>query len=79
MIMIQKDLVDHNLYETIVKCKLQRKSQNMIEIQVTYANGKRERIWTFDSGRNTFDPQEFIGKTKIEAVFYCDRSRPRKI
>lgn len=79
MIMIQKDLVDNNLYSVIKTCSIHKKSPGILEILVTYENGDKERIWTFDSGKHSFDYREFIGKTKIEAVFYCDRKRPRTI
>lgn len=67
------NLVDPNLYNIISKCFIYNKRQTMSEIVVVYINGVRERIWTFNPMRYTFDYQDFIGKTKIEAVFYCDR------
>lgn len=75
--MIQKELLDQNLYKIISKCFIHNKRQTLSEIVVIYIDGVRERIWSFDPTRQTFDYQEFIGKTKIEAVFYCDRKRPR--
>ena len=67
------NLVDPNLYNVISKCFIYNKRQNLAEIVVVYINGVRERIWTFNPMQYTFDYQSFIGKTKIEAVFYCDR------
>lgn len=70
------DLLDPNLYNVISKCYVTTKRQNLAEIFVIYINGARERIWTFNPMRYTFDYQNFIGMTKIEAVFYCDRKQP---
>lgn len=77
--MDQRELLDDNLYNIISKCFIHNKRQNMSEIFVVYVNGARERIWTFNPMRHTFDYQDFIGKTKIEAVFYCDRKSSRII
>ena len=73
--MNQQELVDPNLYNIISKCFINTKHQGISEIFVIYTNGARERIWTFDNSRCFFDHRDFIGKTKIEAVFYCDRKR----
>ena len=71
--MDQRNLLDNNLYNIISKCFIHNKRQNVSEIIVVYDNGTREKTWTFNPMRYIFDYQEFIGKTKIEAVFYCDR------
>lgn len=67
------NLVDPNLYNVISKCYITNKRQNLAEIFVIYIDGARERIWTFNPMKYMFDYQTFLGKTKIEAVFYCDR------
>lgn len=72
-------LVDKNLYNIISKCFINNKRPDMSEIFVIYENGARERIWSFNPARYIFDNRYFIGKTKIEAVFYCDRKKPRTI
>lgn len=77
--MNQRDLLDKSLYKTISKCFINPKGSDVSEIFVIYADDTRERIWTFDSTIYDFDHREFIGKTKIEAVFYCDRKNPRII
>lgn len=77
--MNQRELLDENLYNVISKCFINNKRQNLSEIFVVYVNGARERIWTFNPMRHTFDYQDFIGKTKIEAVFYCDRKGSHNI
>lgn len=76
--MIQNELLDPNLYEVIIYCVLQKKSSNSTEIIVTYENGGKERIWTYDPNKYTFDKHDLIGMTKIEAVFYCDRKELRR-
>jgi hypothetical protein len=76
--MIQNELLDSNLYELITNCVLQKVSVNSTEIVVTYENGYTERIWTYDPKRFSFNYRDFIGMTKIQAVFYCDRKSPRR-
>ena len=48
-------------------------NDDVAEVIVIYENGVREKIWTFNPTRCIFDYGDFVGKTKIEAVFYCDR------
>lgn len=71
------ELLDKNLYKTITSCFINTKRPDMAEIFVIYADDSRENIWTFNPMRYHFDHRYFIGKTKIEAVFYCDRKEPR--
>lgn len=68
-------MVDPNLYNIITKCFINTKRPGVSEIFVIYDDGSRERIWTFNPARQIFEYQDFVGKTKIEAVFYCDRKR----
>jgi hypothetical protein len=75
----QNELLDPNLYEIIVQCVLHKRSSIDTEIVVTYENGDKERIWTFDRNRYSFNYRDFIGMTKIQAVFYCDRKSPRRM
>ena len=75
--MNQNDLLDEFLYKTISKCFINSKHQDASEIFVIYTDGSRERIWTFNPMVYDFNYREFTGKTKIEAVFYCDRKKPR--
>lgn len=75
--MDQTRLLDINLYKVIASCFINSKRSDAAEIFVIYADGTRETIWTFNPMRYDFNHQEFIGKTKIEAVFYCDRKEPR--
>ena len=75
--MDQQQLLDANLYKVITKCFINKRSSDVSEIFVIYADGAREPIWTYRPARYDFSHHEFVGKTKIEAVFYCDRKEPR--
>lgn len=78
--MVNQDyLLDGNLYKVISRCYINVKHSGVAEIFVIYADGAREVIWTFNSMRYEYDQREFIGLTKIEAVFYCDRKKPKSI
>lgn len=74
--MDQTKLLDKNLYKIIASCFINKKHPSSSEIFVIYTDGSRETIWTFSPMRYEFIHQEFIGKTKIEAVFHCDRKEP---
>ena len=74
-----RELNDDNLFSIISKCFINNKRSDISEIFVIYTNGDRERIWTFNHTRYDFDHREFVGKTKIEAVFHCDRKKPKSI
>lgn len=69
--------MDTKMYNVISRCFINNKRPDVSEIFVIYEDGSRERIWSFNPSRYDFDHREFIGKTKIEAVFYCDRKKPR--
>lgn len=73
------ELSDDNLFNTISRCFINNKRPDKSEIFVIYENGARERIWTFNPARHDFDHREFIGKSKIEAVFHCDRKKHRYV
>ena len=75
--MNQDYLVDVNLYKIINACFINKKHPNIYEVFVIYTDGARETIWTYNPARYDFSYDEFIGKTKIEAVFHCDRKPPR--
>jgi hypothetical protein len=77
--MDQQHLVDVNLYKVISKCFIKKKRPDASEIIVVYTDGVRETIWTYNPMRYGFSHYEFIGKTKIEAVFYCDGKHPRSL
>lgn len=73
------ELTDDNLFSIISKCFINVKQPDRSEIFVIFENGARERIWTFNPIKYDFDRREFIGKSKIEAIFYCDRKKPRTL
>lgn len=77
--MDQRELLDVNLYKVISKCFINNRRPDMSEIHVIYSDDSRENIWSFNPMRYDFDNKSFVGKTKIEAVFYCDRKEPRTI
>lgn len=69
--------MDPKLYNIIVKCFINNRRPDLSEIFVIYEDGSRERIWTFNPARHDFYHHEFVGKTKLEAVFYCDRKKTK--
>lgn len=73
------EISDDNLFSVISRCFINSKRPDKSEIFVIYENGARERIWTFNPVRYDFDNRVFIGMSKIEAVFHCDRKKPRSI
>ena len=75
--MTQHELLDDNLYKVISRCFINNKRPDASEIFVIYADDTREIIWTYNPARYNFDHRHFLGMTKIEAVFYCDRTKPR--
>ena len=77
--MDQRHLIDENLYKVISKCFINVRHSTVGEIFVVYADGSRETIWSFNTARYEFDHKVFIGMTKIEAVFYCDRKQPKSV
>lgn len=77
--MSQSELLDPNMHKVISKCFINKKRLDLSEIFVIYTDNGRERIWTFNPTKYDFDYQEIIGKTKIEAIFYCDRKTPYSI
>lgn len=77
--MDQRELLDENLYKVISRCYINNRCPDVSEVHVIYADDTRETIWTFNPERYDFNRLEFIGLTKIAAVFYCDRKKPRSI
>ena len=57
-------------------CFINSRRSGLSEIFVIYTDGGRERIWTYNSNRYDFNHRDFIGKSKLEAVFCCDRKKP---
>lgn len=77
--MSQNELLDPHLYKTISKCYISKRRPDRNEISVVYTDGKKENIWTYNPMRYDFDYCEFLGMTKIQAVFHCDRKHPRTL
>lgn len=75
----QSELLDQNLYKVITKCFINHKRPDSAEVFVIYADESRERIWTFNPMRYDFGHREFIGKTKLKALFHCDRREPKSV
>ena len=75
--MDQRKLVDAKMHNIISKCFINNSRPDISEVFVIYDDGNRERIWTFNPMYYDFSHREFIGKTKIEAVFHCDRKKPK--
>ena len=75
----QSQLLDPHLYKIISKCYINKKRYDRNEIFVIYTDGAREAIWAYDPSRYDFNHEEFIGKTKIESVFYRDRKGSRNL
>lgn len=70
-----ESLLDVNMDKVIAKCFINNKGRNKNEIFVIYEDGSREVICTYDPNKLTFEHTEFIGHTKLDAVFYCDYRR----
>ena len=77
--MMQDALLDPNLHKVIARCYINTVRPDISEIFVIYSDNARETIWTYNPSRHSFDHREFVGKTKLEAVFYCDRKPPRSL
>ena len=75
--MDQNGLLDPHLYKVITRCFINNKGFDYNEISVRYEDGIKETIWTYKPALYSFDFNDFIGMTKIEAVFYCDRMKQR--
>lgn len=66
-------LLDGNMNKKIKSCFIDEGRYYMKKIFVVYEDETREYIWTYDSRKMDFNYRDFIGMTKIEAAFYCDR------
>ena len=71
-----ESLLDKNMDKVITSCYVNNKGRFKSEIFAIYEDGCREVIFSFNPTKIDFYGSEFIGKTKLEAVFYCDRKRP---
>lgn len=69
----QADLLDENMDKVIKSCFINEKGPSRSKVFVIYEDGSRENIFTFNPEKHFLDRTLFIGMTKLEAVFYCDR------
>ena len=69
----QKDLLDENMDKKIKSCFI-NSERTFKKVFVIYEDGSRENIWTFDPQKYHLDKGILIGKTKLEAVYYCDKT-----
>ena len=67
------NLVDENMNKKIRSCFIDDGRYYIKKISVVYEDGTQEYIWTYDSRKIDFSYRDFIGMTKIEAVFHCDK------
>ena len=70
-----ESLLDPNMDKVIDKCFINNKGRFRNEIFAIYKDGSREVIFSYDPNKLNFDHIDFIGKTKLDAVFYCDYVR----
>ena len=77
--MDQENLLDENMYKIIDRCFINNKHPLLSEIYVIYTDETRETIWSFNPMRYHFTKHEIVGKTKLEAVFYCDRKESKSL
>jgi len=71
-----ESLLDKNMDKRIEKCFINEKGRFKSEIFVIYEDGCREAIYHFNPTKYDFVNTEFIGLTKLAAVFRCDRKKP---
>lgn len=69
----QKDLLDENMDKKIKSCFI-NSERTFKKVFVIYEDGSRENIWTFDPQKQHIDKTTLIGMTKLEAVYYCDKT-----
>jgi hypothetical protein len=67
------DLLDPNMDKKIKSCFIDDGRHYTKKIFVVYEDETREYIWTYNPRDVEFNYRDFIGMTKIEAAFYCDR------
>lgn len=71
-------LLDPNMEKRIAPCDIAQSGYRRNEITVTYSDRTREVIWHYNPSRFEYEAKDFIGMTKLEAVFYCDQKLPAK-
>ena len=71
--MFDNELIDRNLDKVIVKCFINELSRYRNEVSVIYEDGVQEVIYHYNPMDYEYNFREFVGKTKIEVAFYCDK------
>lgn len=71
-----ESLLDKNMDKKIRKCFINEQGRYRREVFVIYEDGCREGIHHFNPTKYEFVDTEFIGKTKLEAVFHCYLKKP---
>ena len=69
-----ENLLDENMNKKIKNCFINSEGPFRSRLFVIYEDNSRENIWTYKPQKYQLDRGIFTGKTKIEAVFYCDRA-----
>ena len=71
-----ESLLDKNMDKKIKKCFINEQGRFRREIFVIYEDGCREAIHHFNPTKYEFVDREFIGMTKLDAVFHCYLKTP---
>lgn len=71
-----ESLLDKNMDKKIKKCFINEQGRFGREIFVIYEDGCREAIFHFNQTRYDFVDKEFIGMTKLQALWHCDHKKP---
>ena len=71
----QRNLLDPNMDKRIGQCFINEHKFKRFykQIFVIYEDRSRENIYTYDSRKFDFDHKWFVGRSKLEALFICDR------
>ena len=70
----QENLLDENMDKKIRNCFINSEGPFRSRLFVIYEDNSRENIWTFNPQKHHFERGMFIGMTKLEAVYYCDKT-----
>lgn len=65
--------VEYEATRRIRSCFIDERGKFKNEIFVIYEDGSRETLFSYNPTKMDFNFKDFIGMTKIEAAFYCDR------
>ena len=71
-----ESLLDKNMDKKIKRCFINEQGRFKREIFVIYEDGSREGIHHFNPTKYDFVDSEFIGLTKLQALYRCDNRKP---